>query len=74
MTMNDAPPPPPPERPASARRAMPRWLPIVLALLVLVALAFLASTCTDDDAARNQPTYQGAAPGSSPPASVPSVP
>jgi len=71
MTIND--PPPPTGRPHMPALGRLRWLPLLILALVLVAFALLASQCTDDDSARNRPTYQGAAPGSSPPAAGPAA-
>jgi hypothetical protein len=75
--MTDAPPPPEPPRTPPRVRATGwvRWAPWLLLVLVLVALALLARSCTDDDSVGNRPTYQGAAPGSSPPPTpAPKVP
>jgi hypothetical protein len=72
MTNTDA--APPPEPPRKTARTLPRWLPFLLVILVLIALALLASTCTNDDSANNRPTYQGAERGDSPPAKAAPIP
>jgi hypothetical protein len=57
-----------------ASRSLPRWLPFLMVIVALVALALIASTCTNDDSLNNRPTYQGAERGDSPPAKSPPMP